>query len=240
MHNERQEYILDLIDSKGSITLGELEETFRNVSSMTLRRDLILLENEEHIIRTKGGAVSSSRVNTQSRDEPIYSFRELENMSAKRDIAKKALAYVERGRSMYLDSGSTLMCLAKSMEDEAYTIITSGLNIAIELLKKQKPSVISLGGPVNRNTISVSGPEAIEYMSRINIDIAFMSASGYSEENGFTVSNIFESELKRNIIKKAKKIIMLMDSSKIDKVLAFTFAARSDVDMLILESDLKL
>ncbi len=240
MHNERQEHILDLIDSKGSITLGELEETFPNVSSMTLRRDLILLENEQHIIRTKGGAVSSSRINIQSRDEPIYSFRELENMGAKKEIAMKALRYVERGRSMYLDSGSTLMCLAKVMEDEAYTIITSGLNIAVELLKKQKPSVISLGGSVNRNTISVSGPESIEHMSRINIDIAFMSASGYSEENGFTVSNVFESELKRSIIKKAKKVIMLMDSSKIDKILAFTFASRSDVDVVILENDTAL
>jgi DeoR/GlpR family transcriptional regulator of sugar metabolism len=67
----------------------------------------------------------------------------------------------------------------------------------------------------------------------INIDIAFMAASGYSPENGFTVSNFFECELKKAVIKKAKKVIMLIDSSKFNKVLAFTFGHLSDLDVLI-------
>lgn len=233
MYNERQNAILEMIDLKGSISLSELEEIFKNVSSITLRRDLILLENEEHIIRTKGGAVSSNKVSSLSKDEPLYSFRELENMNEKRAIAKKALDYVEKGRSMFFDSGSTLMCLAKIIKDEPYNILTSGLNIAVELLKKQNLSVVSLGGQVNRNTVSVSGPNALQYLENINIDIAFMSASGYSHESGFTVSNLYESELKRTVIKKAKKTIVLMDSSKIDKVLAFTFAMKEDIDLVL-------
>ena len=67
----------------------------------------------------------------------------------------------------------------------------------------------------------------------INIDIAFMAASGFSIENGFTVSNFFECELKKAVIKKAKKVIMLVDSSKFNKVLAFTFGHLSDLDVLI-------
>ena len=236
MYNERQNGILEMIDLKGSISLSELEGTFKNVSSITLRRDLILLENDGHIIRTKGGAISKNKTTSLSKDEPLYSFRELENMKAKRDIAKKALKYVEKGRSMFLDSGSTLMCLAKIIKDEPYTILTSGLNIAVELLKKQHLSVVSLGGQINRNTISASGPSALQYLENINIDIAFMSASGYSEENGFTVSNLYESELKRAVIKKAKKTIVLMDSSKIDKVLAFTFAKKENIDLVITEN----
>ena len=235
MYNERQNGILEMINLKGSISLSELEETFKNVSSITLRRDLILLENDKYIIRTKGGAISNANVSSLSKDEPLYSFRELENMEAKRIIAKKALVYVEKGISMFLDSGSTLMCLAKIINDEPYTILTSGLNIAIELLKKQHLSVVSLGGQINRNTISASGPSALQYLQNINIDIAFMSASGYSKENGFTVSNLYESELKRTVIKKAKKTIILMDSSKIDKVLAFTFAQKEDIDLVITE-----
>ena len=66
----------------------------------------------------------------------------------------------------------------------------------------------------------------------INIDIAFMAASGFSIENGFTVSNFFECELKKAVIKKAK-VIMLVDSSKFNKVLAFTFGHLSDLDVLI-------
>jgi DeoR/GlpR family transcriptional regulator of sugar metabolism len=240
LYNDRQEKILDLVNEKGNIMLCDLEETFPDVSSMTLRRDLIRLENENHIIRTKGGAVSTGRLSAINVDEPLYSYRELENMEAKKVIARKALQYIESGRSIYFDSGSTLMCLAKIMKDEPYTVITSGLNIAVEILKKKNPSVVTLGGSVNRNTVSVSGPAAVSYLDKINIDIAFMSASGYSSGSGFTVSNIYESELKRYVVDKAKKVIVLMDSSKIDKVLAFTFAEKDDADIIITEKDIDL
>ena len=237
MRNDRQQQILDVIREKGSIQLGDLEETFRDVSSMTLRRDLILLEKENHIVRTKGGAVSRQTLSGTSSNEPLYSFRESENHEAKKQIANKALVYVEKGRSIYLDSGTTLMCLAKILKDEPYTIITSGLNIALEILKKQNPLVICIGGQVNRNTISVSGPSSSSFLDKVNIDIAFMSASGYSYDSGFSVSNISESELKKQIIRKAKKVIVLMDSSKKDKVLAYTFANRSDVDLILTEKE---
>lgn len=237
MRNERQQQILDVIMDKGSIQLGELEETFRAVSSMTLRRDLIKLEKENHIIRTKGGAVSRQALGINSSNEPLYSFRESENHEAKKQIAQKALAYVEMGRSVYLDSGTTLMCLAKILKDEPYTIITSGLNIALEVLKKHNPLVICIGGQVNRNTISVSGPSSSSFLDKVNIDIAFMSASGYSYDSGFTVSNISESELKKQVIQKAKKVIVLMDTSKKDKVLAYTFAKRPDVDLILTEKE---
>jgi DeoR/GlpR family transcriptional regulator of sugar metabolism len=72
----------------------------------------------------------------------------------------------------------------------------------------------------------------------INVDIAFMAASGYSLDNGFTVSNYFECELKKAVIKKAKKVIMMADSSKFTKVLAFTFGDLSDLDVLICEKKL--
>jgi len=70
-------------------------------------------------------------------------------------------------------------------------------------------------------------------LDMINIDIAFMAASGFTLENGFTVSNFFECELKKAVIRKAKKVIMLIDSSKFNKVMAFTFANLSDLDVLI-------
>ncbi|MDP1271275.1 hypothetical protein Q6267_30180, partial [Klebsiella pneumoniae] len=75
-----------------------------------------------------------------------------------------------------------------------FSIVTSGVNIAETLLKKQYPSVIVLGGFANKNTFSTSGPLSSTILSTLNIDIAFMSASGYSLDNNFTVSNIYEAE----------------------------------------------
>lgn len=238
MNNERQKKILRLIEQKGEIQLQQLKELFPEVSMMTLRRDLISLENEGHLIRTYGGAVSVKRVSDLNGEEDAYSRRAHENVEAKMKIAEKALPLVEKGRSIYFDAGSTLMCLAKILPDDSFSIVTSSANISLELIKKQGTSVVVLGGLLNRNTLSMSGPNAISLLDNINIDLAFMSASGFSIENGFTISNMYECELKRKVIKRAKKVIMLMDTSKINKDLAFTFANLEDISVWVCETDL--
>jgi DeoR/GlpR family transcriptional regulator of sugar metabolism len=207
---------------------------------MTLRRDLITLEQQGHLIRTHGGAVSIKKIASAGikGEEDAYSRRAAENGTAKIIIAEKAISLIEKGRSIYFDAGSTVMCLAEMLPDDNYSILTSGLNIALELVKKSQTSVVSLGGLVNRNTLSGSGPNSLLLLDTINIDLAFMAASGFSIDSGFTVSNIYECELKRKIIQRAKQVIVLMDTSKLNKNQPFTFANLADIDIWICESPL--
>jgi len=236
--NERQNQILQLLDQKGEVQLQQLKDIFPEVSMMTLRRDLISLENEGHLIRTYGGAVSVKKLANTPGEEDAYSRRAAENVEAKIKIAEKTISMVEKGRSIYFDAGSTIMCLAKMLPDDSFSIVTSGANIALELVKKLRTSVVTLGGLVNRNTLSVSGPDAMALMDNINIDLAFMSASGFSISSGFTVSNIYECELKRKVVKRAKKVILLMDTGKINKDLPFTYATLEDINLWVCEKDL--
>ena len=233
MLNTRQEKIQQLLEQAGEVQLHRLKELFPEVSEMTLRRDLITLENEGHVVRTYGGAVSTGKLIGIKREEDAYSRRAAVNVEAKMKIAFKALEFMEAGRSIYMDAGSTVMCLAGMLPDEPYTIITSGANIGIELLKKSRISVVALGGQLNRNTLSMSGPNAMEFLDKLNVDIAFMSASGFSIENGFSVSNIYEGELKRKVVQNAKKVIALVDSGKVNKDLAFTYAHLKDIDIWV-------
>lgn len=238
MNNKRQEHILEILEKKGDIQLNELKEIFPDVSMMTLRRDLIKFEKKGIVFRTYGGAVSVKKLPNGSGEENPYSLRASENVEAKIQISKKALELVEKGRSIYFDAGSTIMYLAERLLDDNYSIVTSGINISLELMKKLKVSVIVLGGHVNRNTLSVSGSSTVGFLEYINIDLAFMSASAFSIESGFTISNIYECELKRKVIENAKKVIMLMDTSKINKNLPFTFAKLEDIDLWISEKEL--
>ncbi len=238
MVNERQQQILQILENKGETQLQQLKVIFPDISMMTLRRDLISLESDGYLIRTHGGAVSKKKLSGISGEEDAYSRRAAENIEAKMRIAEKACGMVEKGRSVYFDSGSTLMCLAQILKDDNFSILTSGINISLELVKKSRTSVVTLGGLVNRNTLSVSGPNAMELLDTINIDLAFMSASGFSTESGFTVSNIYECELKRKIVKRAKKVILLMDSSKINKNLPFTYAGLEDLDIWVCDKSL--
>ncbi|MCX7842068.1 MAG: DeoR/GlpR family DNA-binding transcription regulator [Clostridia bacterium] len=238
MNNERQRQILKILELNGEVQLQQLKEMFPDVSAMTLRRDLTSLENEGQLIRTHGGAVGSKKLSAINGEEDAYSRRAAENIEAKVKIADKAVGLVEKGRSMYLDAGSSMMCLARIIPDDNFSILTSGANIALELIKKNRVSVVALGGQLNRNTLSMSGPHAMSLLDSVNIDIAFMSASGFSIESGFTVSNIYECELKRKVVQKAKKVIVLLDSTKIDKSMPFTYAKLNEIDIWISEREL--
>ncbi len=236
MNAQRREEIKDILRTKGEVKLKELEKNFTDCSSMTLRRDLKYLEDNGFVKRTRGGAVAMSRLSVAAED--IYSERAFENVAQKYIIAKKAQQYIERGRSIYIDAGTTMMLFTREMEDEYLSVMTSGVNIAMELIKKQKPSVTLIGGQVNRNTISVSGVNSTTFVREVNIDIAFVAASGFSMENGFTSGTYTECEIKKEVISRARKTIVLMDSHKIDKIMAFTFANMEDIDILISDGEL--
>ena len=239
MLNDRQKQMLNIIEEQGELSLQQLSETFTGVSVMTLRRDLIQLESSGHILRTRGGAVSLKRLSEHipiPGEENEYGLRARTNTAAKNEIAKKALPFIKKGCSIYLDAGSTIMALARLLPNDHFNIITNGTNIAQEIVDRTNISVMMPGGTLNRNTLSVSGPGAVSFIKNINIELAFMSASAFTPDSGFTVSNIYEAELKREVIHKAKQKIILMDTGKIGKDLMFTMANLSDIDMLITES----
>lgn len=236
MHINRRDTINAHIQDKGEVRLKELEEMFPEVSSMTLRRDLIYLEDKGHIVRIRGGARTISH--SPNSIEDVYSQRATINTEAKIKIAKKAVNYIETGRSVFIDSGTTMMCLAKILPDEDLSILTSGPNIGMEISKKAKPSVTLIGGQLNRQNLCTSGICALEFLKNINIDIAFIASSSFSIDSGFTCGNFNECQLKEAVIKKARHKILLMDTSKLDKSLPYTFARLEEIDILICEKEL--
>jgi DeoR/GlpR family transcriptional regulator of sugar metabolism len=229
----RRDRIRQLVGAKGEVMLTELESAFPDCSSMTLRRDLLRLEEEGFVKRTRGGAVAVSRLSLSAED--LYSRRAGENTEAKLSIAQKAVALLESNRSLYFDSGSTLMCLAQIIPDDRFHILTSGPNIALELIKHPLLNVTLTGGHLNRTTVSTSGSMALGFVREVNIDIAFMASSGFTLETGFTSGTFTECELKREVVAKARRKVMLIDSSKIGRTMPFTFARLADFDVIVVD-----
>ncbi len=236
MPDTRRTMIREFIDARGEATVAELTQLCGDCSAMTLWRDLNRLEQEGAIRRTRGGAISMQLI--QPDTEGLYSARARENIAAKRAIARAAAEFVQPGHSIYLDAGSTMMELAKKLPNHHFTVVTSGANIAIELSQRRACNVLTVGGQINANTLSCSGPQAESFLDFINIDIALMATSGYSEKTGFTSGDFSEQELKRKVVLKANKVIMLMDSTKIGRSLPFTFAHLSELDILVTDAPL--
>lgn len=238
MMNERIARVRDYIQSRGEVSVSELQSLYEGYSSMTIWRDLKQLEEQGYIRRVHGGVISMQTAALQI--EGVYSKRARENTRQKIAIAKAALELIRPGHAVYLDAGSTLMTLANHMGNDRYTIVTSGANIAIELSQRHTCDVLLTGGQISENTLSCSGAQAETFISSINIDLALMSPSGFSLRTGFTSGSQSESLLKRAVIAKAAKVVMLMDNSKLGRSLPFTFATLTDIDMLICDAPLPI
>ncbi len=236
MNIKRRDAIKKLLLENGEVTLLELSKIFPECSSMTLRRDLIYFESEGLVRRTRGGCVALKQLSSAVED--VFSLRALENVDNKKIIAGKALKYLQSGRSVFLDSGTTLVFFAREIPDNYYNFITAGPSVAIELARKLNPYITITGGQINRNTLSISGLHSIDFIRSVNIDIAFMATSAFSAESGFTSGVYAECELKREVIERSKQVVMLMDSTKINRNMPYTFAKLDHIDVLVSDGEL--
>lgn len=231
----RRNAIRELLQRRPFVTIRELEELFPDVSSMTLRRDIEYFEKRGEAIKVRGGARSMKFITTSMED--AFNLRLHTNSSAKERVARKALSYLETGRSIFLDSGTTVLRLAENIPNERISVTTTGLNVALELMKKELPIINMVGGMVNRDNITVTGVQSINFLENINIDVAFIVPSGISGKDGLTCGNFSDCELKRLVVQKARKVIVLMDASKLNKCLPYTFAAFEEADVIITDAE---
>lgn len=225
-----------MLSAKPFVSLSELTDEFPDVSEMTLRRDIAYFESIGDAIKVRGGARSTKFI-TSSTDDSM-SDRMRENVHSKEKIAEAGAAYLETSRSIFIDSGSTMLRLVRHVPNERFNFTTTSPAAAIELAAIGQPIVNVTGGRLDRDYQSVAGVQAMRFISDINIDIAFLSPSGLSLRSGFTGGNYAECELKRAVVEKADRVIMLMDSSKIGRSLPYTFCALSSVSALICDAEL--
>ena len=224
----RREQIKEFIKNRRIVSLKELAQQFSDVSVMTIHRDLDFLAKEGFILRIRGGA---KYLEVPDRDD--VPEQDISNKPQKDVVAQKAVKFVREGSSIFLDGGTTMLELAKIIPDMYINVMTNGPDIALAIAEKIRPAVTLCGGVLNRKNRSVFGYSALEMLSKLNVDVAFISASGYSREGGFTCGYEEQAKLRRLLIEKARCVIILMDSSKVGKMLPYTCAKMEDVDYLV-------
>ena len=226
----RRNAIVKFIDSQGNVSFSQLKAAFPNYSEMTLRTDLKVLDQENRIVRVHGGAKSVEQV---IGTDDLLGRRMARNMSAKEQIAEKAVHLLHPNMTFYLDSGSTTTALARVIPDDSYLICTNGLSCAAELAKLTKPTVTVPGGTLNRYSMSVCGIQAIQEMGMVNFDMMFLGVTCYSPDVGFTCGVEMEAKLKQAVLRKSEQVVVLMDSTKVGRKSTFTICDLPDVDIII-------
>jgi len=231
MKRERIEEIAEVLDKRGKLTLEQLAEYFPKVSQMTLRRDLFQLEEEGRIIRIRGGAMSVKEVQKTS-GEP-YTKKTTIHTDEKIAIAQKAAGLVDEGSSIFVDGGTTALYFAKELPDIPCNVFTNGIAVAQELAQKKNIVINLLGGLMMKDNLSTASSLSSIYFQDTNFELAIISATAFTPENGFSCNSQAEADLLKLVRKKAKFLYMMLDSSKIGKIMPYTFARPQDINVLI-------
>lgn len=230
LKEKRLSEIIEMLRRDGEIEVSQLADKF-GVADMTIRRDLDSLAQEYPIERTRGGAVL---VSESPMLEQSFEKRLEKSKTAKEMIAMEAVKHINARDKIFIDSGTTMYCLANHLSLETRNIVvTNAINIASELLRFNHVTVLMVGGELYRNTLCCRGPMAEEEISRFRVDKAFLSTNQIGDDGNMYLSYLPEAAFKRNVLKMANETYLLADSSKFGSNNLVSYAHVTQIDHII-------
>lgn len=213
---ERRNIIIKKLKENKKVEIDELSQEF-NVAKMTIRRDLKYLENIGIANLISKGAIFNVSKNFEVIDDTLKT-RNLQNIEAKKVIAKCAAEYVKDGDIIFLDASTTVYEMCQYLENKKITIITNSIRIAQYFNMVKNITLILTGGLLRFATLSLIGGDSEEMLAKYNTNKMFLSSKAISIANGVTDVNLFEINTKKIAIKNTNEVILLLDSSKINKI----------------------
>lgn len=230
---ERHQQILEQLKKTGSVNVIDLCEAL-NVSSVTIRKDLQFLDDKGLLYRTHGGATLS---NPYIADRPVNEKFALQTIE-KQKIGAYAASRIEKNDCILVASGTTVQYFAKTLSANGYlTVVTSALNVALELIHHPGIEVIQLGGIMRKTSSSVTGAYAERALDDFSFSKLFLGVDGLDPAFGLTTSNMMEAQLNKKMIQTAQRVIVLADSSKFGKRGFGKICEIEEVDEIITDSE---
>lgn len=228
---ERQHQILQFIRQHKVVKLVTLTKEF-NVSMETIRRDVQQLMQDKKIEKFYGGVKYIEPV------EGLIDHRLHEQLTEKIAIARACASLVQDGECIFIDSGTTTYQMTPFLLDkEKLTVVTNSLPVAFDLIGSNI-EVILLGGKVRHSEKSVTSNEFLFRFEHLNINKAFICASGVSIEKGISDFSLDEAITRKQIISISQKVYVATDSSKFSKDVAIQVCPVDDVDVIITDDAL--
>ena len=228
--NKRHEQILNLINLEKEVSVNRLSSLL-NVSLVTIRSDLRVLEDQNLICRSHGGA------SLPSTDD--ISHRLSINYSKKQRIAMKAAEQIKDGDTVLLEAGSCVALLARELSvRENINVITNNAFVARQLKDAGRVNVIIMGGMYQKESETLVGPMVKEYLKYYNFTKVFLGLDGFTREEGAMCRDLERAEIMAEFVSRGKEIYFLSDSGKMGKSAVRTICSPEAIDCIITDKDL--
>lgn len=237
MTQQRRDRIAAAVQREGTVRVTELAGRFA-VSEVTIRSDLVILEREGHVVRDRGGAVAKDRsrfVTTLARVDERSGVR----LDEKRRIGAAAAARVVPGDAIILDAGTTAVEIARQLVAVSpLTVVTNALNVATVLADARGHRLLLLGGTFNRESASTVGAFAEQNLAELSVQKLFLGTQAMDEAEGLSDSTMEIAQVKRAMIRAARQVILVTDSSKWGRASLTRVAPLAEIDTIITDDGL--
>ena len=234
---ERRTQILEELKSMGKVDVNALSERFR-CSKVTIRTDIRSLEKDGLLTRTHGGAVSQ-----EEEDKSIYTYKSIyRNTANKEEIARCAFQFVEDRDTIYLDDSSTSFYLAvelKKHPEKRLAIVTNSLLVGNELAECNHLEIYIVSGHVSGNPAASHGEETERQILSYHLDKAFIGVHSINLEVGLTSIATPQMQVKRAVLKAARDVYVLADSSKFGGGYVTVVCPVTAVHKIITDADIR-
>ncbi|MFJ7647956.1 DeoR/GlpR family DNA-binding transcription regulator [Lysinibacillus sp. NPDC097279] len=228
---ERQQQILQYVRNNKVVKLVTLTKEF-NVSMETIRRDIQLLVQEKKIEKFYGGVKYIEPV------EGLMDNRLTQQLTEKIAIAKACASLVEDGDCIFIDSGTTTYQMTPFLlGKEKLTVVTNSLPVAFDLIGSTI-EVMIIGGKIRHSEKSVTSNDFLFRFEHLNINKAFICASGVTLEKGISDFSVEEAMTRKQLINISQTVYVATDSSKFNKDVAIQVCPLNQVDMIITDNSL--
>lgn len=238
LHSERIEDIRNIIKERETVTCKELCSHY-NVSDVTIRKDLAILEKEKFIKRIHGGAV----LNKQSTDDlgRLNSLSNIDrsvvsNYDMKVKIARLALEQINNGDIIFLGSGITCCILAELLKQKNDLIVVTNNLSAVSILINNVKKVLLIGGEVStvdNMTYFSSVRNPSHQLESVFVNKAFTSCSGIDLKAGITVTSVISTYIYKAIPDIKRQWYMMIDDEKYDKIGMYQVCSIESLDYII-------
>jgi len=200
---------------------------------MTALRDLKALEEKGFINKVHGGAMKKDL----SQLEPSFEEKDATASKEKEVVAKHAANNViNESDIVSFGAGSTITKIIPYLKQKNLTILTNGLKTMVNIAKHTPHfTLMGSGGELRKPAMIFVGPEAETFFTRHKADVVILSGTGLTIKDGITDPDPLDAEVKKKMCENAKRVIFLMDSTKIGKRSLVSMMALKNIDLLIMD-----
>lgn len=228
---ERQQAIMDLLVSDGAVDLDDLVNRF-TVSKMTIHRDLDELEGAGLLRKIRGGAT----IESGTRFESDFRYRERHGAAAKAVMAGAALALIEPGMTVMINDGSMAAVLGRQAATRRpLTVITNNVAVLEALKGEAGVTLIALGGIYSAKYSAYLGKTTEDALIGLRADLAFISSPAVVGLEVFHMDdNVVRS--KRAMMNAAMSRVLIVNSNRFGHAALYKLADLSEFDRIITDA----